>query len=151
MSGGAKQLTAHGAERVHWGDIRRVQKEGRTKTFYIGPGSGGSRRNCGKKKMDNAGKKRKCVAGDENQSTVPAHQNEGKSLVLLQLGTTSTQTHTTAGWKVTEIGEPTTKPERRETEDETGEKCVADTVGHISGSKMLVLLQVNFRAFGIKF
>jgi len=48
-SEGAKQVTTHGGKRVHWGDIRRIQKEGRSKTFYIGSGSGGGRRNCGKR------------------------------------------------------------------------------------------------------
>jgi len=52
----------------------------------------------------------------------------------------------TAGWKVTESDEPTTKPERRETEDKAEEECVAATVGHISGGKPLVLLQVNCRS-----
>jgi len=93
--------------------------------------------------MDNAGKKRKGGARNEIQSTVPAHKNEGKSLVLLQTGTTSTQTHMTAGWKMAESDEPTTKPERRETEDKAEEECVAATVGHISGSKPL---QVNCRS-----
>jgi len=99
-----------------------------------------------KEMMDNAGKKRKCRARDEIQSTVPAHKNEDKSLVLLQTGTTSTQTHMTAGWKMTESDKLTTKPERRETEDRTEEECVVATVGHISGSKLLVLLQVNCRS-----
>jgi len=54
-----------------------------------------------KEMMDNAGKKRKGVARDEIQSTVPAHKNEGKSLVLLQTGT-STQKHKTTGWKTVE-------------------------------------------------
>jgi len=40
----------------------------------------------------------------------------------------------------------TTKPERRDTEDKAEEECVAATVGHISGSKPLVLLQVNCRS-----
>jgi hypothetical protein len=35
--------------------------------------------------MDNADKKRKGGARDEIQTTVPAHKNEGKSLVLLQV------------------------------------------------------------------
>jgi hypothetical protein len=34
-----------------------------------------------KEMMENAGKKRKGGARDEIQSTVPAHKNEGKSLV----------------------------------------------------------------------
>jgi len=35
--------------------------------------------------MNNAGKKRKGAAWDEMQTTVAAHKNEGKSLVLLQV------------------------------------------------------------------
>jgi len=99
-----------------------------------------------KEMMDNAGKKRKGGARDEIQSMVPAHKNEGKSLVLLQTRMTSTQKHMTTGWKMAESDEPTTKPERRETEDKAEEECVAATVGHISGSKPLVLLQVNCRS-----
>jgi len=52
----------------------------------------------------------------------------------------------TACWKVTERDEPTTKPERRETEDKAEEECVEATVGHISEGKPLVLLQVNCRS-----
>jgi len=48
--------------------------------------------------VDNAGKKREGGTRDEIQTAVPAHKNEGKSLVLLQTGT-STQAHVTAGWK----------------------------------------------------
>jgi len=51
----------------------------------------------------------------------------------------------TAGWKMAESDEPTTKPERRETEDKA-EECLAATVLHISGSKPLVVLQVNCRS-----
>jgi len=93
-----------------------------------------------KEMMDNAGKKRKGGARDKIHSTVPAHKNEGKSLVMLQTGTTSAQAHMTAGWKMAESDEPTTKPERRETEDKAEEESVAATVGQISGSKPLVLL-----------
>jgi len=52
----------------------------------------------------------------------------------------------TAGWKVTESDEPTTKSERRETEDKAEEERVAAIVGHISEGKPLVLLQVNSRS-----
>jgi len=52
----------------------------------------------------------------------------------------------TTGWKVTENDEPTTKQQRRETEDKADEECVAATVGHISEGKPLVLLQVNCRS-----
>ena len=58
----------------------------------------------------------------------------------------STQEHMTADWKMAESDDPTTKPERRETEDKAEEESVAATVGHISGSKPLVLLQVNCRS-----
>jgi len=52
----------------------------------------------------------------------------------------------TAGWKIAESDAPTTKPERRETEDKAEEECVAATVGHISEGTPLVLLQVNCRS-----
>jgi len=39
----------------------------------------------GNAEMVNAGKKRKGGAWDEIQTTVPAHKNESKSLVLLQV------------------------------------------------------------------
>ena len=58
---------------------------------------------------------------------------------------TSTQAHTTAGWKMAESNQPTTKPERNETEDKV-EECVAATEGHISEGTLLVLLQVNCRS-----
>ena len=48
-SEGAKQLTARGGERVHWGDIRRFHKEGRSKTFHVGSGSDEGGRNCVKR------------------------------------------------------------------------------------------------------
>jgi len=99
-----------------------------------------------KEMMDNAGKKRKDRARDEIQSTVPAHKNEGKSLVLLQTGTTSTKTHMAAGWKVTD-----NKTGEEGDQDKAEEECVAATVGHISGSKLLVLLQVNCRSICNKF
>jgi len=57
----------------------------------------------------------------------------------------------TGGWKVTESDEPTTKPDRRETEVEAEKECVAATVGHISEGKLLVLLQVNCRSICNKF
>ena len=44
-----------------------------------------------KEMMDNAGKERKGGARNEIQSTVQAHKNKGKSLVLLKTGTTSTE------------------------------------------------------------
>jgi len=44
-----------------------------------------------------------------------------------------------------ERDEPTTKPERRETEDEADEEYVAVTVGDMTEGKPLVLLQVNCR------
>ena len=99
-----------------------------------------------KEMMDNAGKKRKGGAWAKIQTTVPAHKNEGKSLVLLQTGTTSTQAHMTVGWKVTESDEPTTEPERRESDDKAEKECVAAIVGNISEVEQLVLLQVNCRS-----
>ena len=56
-----------------------------------------------------------------------------------ETGTTSTQSHMTAGWKMAESDKPTTKPERRETEGKAKEECVAATVGNISEGKPLVL------------
>jgi len=41
--------------------------------------------NAEKEMMDDAGKKRKGGARNEIQITVPAHKNEGKSLLLLQV------------------------------------------------------------------
>ena len=58
-------------------------------------------------------------------------------------GTTSTQAHVTVGWIMAESDEPTTQLERRGTEDQAEEGCVAATVRHISEGKSLVLLQVN--------
>jgi len=52
----------------------------------------------------------------------------------------------TAGWKISESDEPTTKLERRETEDKAEEECVVVTMRHISEGKPLVLLQVNCRS-----
>ena len=48
-----------------------------------------------KEMVDNAGKETKGGAWDEIQTAVPAHGNGGKSLVLVQTGTTS-QAHVTA-------------------------------------------------------
>ena len=62
-----------------------------------------------------------------------------------ETGTTSTQAHTTAGWKMAESDQPTTKPERSETEEKVEEECVAATEGHISEGTLLILLQVNCR------
>ena len=58
----------------------------------------------------------------------------------------STQEHMTTTWKMAESYEPTTKPERRKTEDESEEECVAVTVGHMTEGKPLLLLQVNCRS-----
>ena len=63
-----------------------------------------------------------------------------------ETGMTSIQAHMTVAWKMAESDEPTTKPERRETEDEAEEECVAATVGHMTEGKPLVLLQVNCRS-----
>ena len=53
-------------------------------------------------------------------------------------GQISTQAHMTAGWVIAESDEPTTKPEKRGTEDQAEEGCVAATVRHISEGKLLV-------------
>ena len=78
----------------------------------------------------NVDKKRKGGAREKIQITVPAHVNEGKSLVLLQgasgeTGIAAIQAHMTAAWKMAESDEPTANSERRETEDEAEEECVA--------------------------
>jgi hypothetical protein len=38
-------------------------------------------------------------------------------------GTTSTGPHMSAGWKISERDEPTTNPERRDTEDKSEKVC----------------------------
>jgi hypothetical protein len=40
-----------------------------------------------------------------------------------ETGTTSTQAHLMVGWKMAGSDNPTTKPERRETEEKTGGTC----------------------------
>ena len=55
-----------------------------------------------------------------------------------EMGTISTQAHMTAGWVMAESDEPKTNPERRGTEDQAEEGCVAVTVRHISEGKLLV-------------
>jgi hypothetical protein len=49
--------------------------------------------------MDNADKKRKGRARDEIQTMVPAHINEGKSLVLLQVNCRSIYNKALELWK----------------------------------------------------
>jgi len=56
------------------------------------------------------------------------------------------QTHMMAAWKMAESDEPTANQERRETEDEAEEECVAVARGHRTEGKPLVLLQVNCRS-----
>jgi hypothetical protein len=63
-----------------------------------------------------------------------------------ETGMATTQAHVTAAWKMAESDESTAKPQRRETENEAEEECLVVTVGHISGSKPLVLLQVNCKS-----
>ena len=60
--------------------------------------------------------------------------------------TTSTQANTTAGLKMAESDDRTTKLERSVTEERAEEECLAATVEHISGGIPLVLLQVNCRS-----
>jgi len=38
-----KQLTTHSGERIQRGVITRIQKEGKSRKFYFGSGSGGGR------------------------------------------------------------------------------------------------------------
>ena len=98
-----------------------------------------------KEMMDNAGKKRKGGAWDEIQSTVPAQKKGASHWFCYRRGRHQHRnTRRRAGKRLSD--EPTTKPERRETEDKAEEECLAATVGHISGSKPLVLLQVNCRS-----
>ena len=56
------------------------------------------------------------------------------------------QAHMTVAWKIAESDEPTANPERRETEDEGKEECVAAARGHRTEGKPLVLLQVSCRS-----
>jgi hypothetical protein len=57
----------------------------------------------------------------------------------------SIQAHITVARKPAENDETTTKPVRREIEDETKEDCETVIAGHMAESKPLVLLQVNCR------
>jgi hypothetical protein len=68
-----------------------------------------------------------------------------------ETGMAATQAHMTAAWKMAESDESTAKLERRETEDAAEEVCVAVTVGHMTESKPLVLLQVNCRSIYKRF
>jgi hypothetical protein len=63
-----------------------------------------------------------------------------------ETGMATIQAHTTAAWKMPESDEPTAEPERRETDDEAEDECVAVARGHRTESKPLVLLQVNCRS-----
>jgi hypothetical protein len=63
-----------------------------------------------------------------------------------ETGTTSSQVHLVAGWKMAWSDNPTTKPGKRETEEKTEEKRAMATMGHISENKRLVLIQVNCRS-----
>jgi len=56
------------------------------------------------------------------------------------------QAHMMAAWKMAERDEPTAKPERRETNDEAEEECVAVARGLRTEGKPLVLLQANCRS-----
>jgi len=56
------------------------------------------------------------------------------------------QAHMTAAWKMNERDEPTAKPERRNTEHEAEEECVAVARGQRTEGKPMVLLQVNCRS-----
>jgi hypothetical protein len=56
--------------------------------------------------MDNADKKRKGGARDEIQTTVPAHINEGKSLVLLQVNCSSIYNKALEFWNLVDTYNP---------------------------------------------
>jgi hypothetical protein len=57
-----------------------------------------------------------------------------------ETGMASIPAHMTATWKMDESDEPTTKSERRETEDEADEEYVPVTVGHMTEGKPLFFL-----------
>jgi hypothetical protein len=56
--------------------------------------------NTEKERMDNASKKRKGGTRDEIQITVTAHENEGKSLVLLQVNCRSIYSKALEFWNL---------------------------------------------------
>ena len=67
-------------------DIRRTQKEkANQENSTLGLEAVEADENAEKEMMDNAGKTRQGRARDKIQTTVLAHKNEGKSLVLLQV------------------------------------------------------------------
>jgi hypothetical protein len=62
--------------------------------------------NAEKEMMDNAHKKRKGGTQDEIQATVPAHKNEGKSLVLLQVNCRSIYNKALEFWNLADTYNP---------------------------------------------
>ena len=62
--------------------------------------------NAEKEMMDNADKKRKGGARDEIQTMVPAHRNEGKSLVLLQVNCRSIYNKALEFWNLVDTYNP---------------------------------------------
>jgi hypothetical protein len=62
--------------------------------------------NAEKDRMDNQDKKRKGKARDEIQTTVPAHKNGGKSLVLLQVNCRSIYNKALEFWKLVDTYNP---------------------------------------------
>ena len=64
--------------------------------------------NAEKETMENSGKKRKGEARDEIQTTVPAHKNEGKSLVLLQVNCRSIYNKDLEFWNLVDTYNPDT-------------------------------------------
>jgi len=56
--------------------------------------------------INNAGKKRKSGARDEIQTTVPAHKNEGNSLVLLQVNCRSIYNKDLEFWNLVDTYNP---------------------------------------------
>jgi hypothetical protein len=69
------------SEETSEGSRKKANKENST----LGQEAVEAEENAEKEMMNNEDKKRKGRARDEIQTTVPAHKNEGKSLVLLQV------------------------------------------------------------------
>jgi len=65
--------------------------------------------NAVKDRMYNQNKKKKVGARDEIQTTVPAHKNGGKSLVLLQVNCRSIYTNALKFWNLVDTCNPDIK------------------------------------------
>ena len=66
-------------------ELSESRKKANKENSTLGLEAVEAEKNTEKVMLNNAGKKRKSGARDEAQTTVPAHKNEGKSLVLLQV------------------------------------------------------------------